>query len=200
MEADWEVEIGPGAPIIDASWSGFADLRREPALARQLPEADILPCLADALVRLNSARSSGRMWTAKCDVWHVAKEDAIDPYELNATPAEAASAWACYIDLLPVSDLQWRDIRDPETNTPLAAVEWCKSVCERLHSATQRCCRVDLVIRNAVSNTVTSQELMDIGVTVYLTACGATSNDALMSLSRALERFVDGFEPDAKVE
>ena len=27
MEADWEVEVGGGAPVIEAFWPGFVDLR-----------------------------------------------------------------------------------------------------------------------------------------------------------------------------
>jgi hypothetical protein len=195
MDADWEVEIGPGAPIIDASWSGFVDLRREPAVAHRLPEAAILAGLAEALGKLNSS-SRIQMWTAKCDVWQVAEEDTIDPYELDATPAEAGFAWACYIDLLPISDQQWGHIWDPTTDTPTAAIAWCQSVCKRLQSDPIRCCRTYLVIRKAAID----PEIMDIGITLYLTACAATSNDAKARLSRVLSRFVDGFEPNPKVE
>jgi hypothetical protein len=195
MEADWEIEIGPGAPIIDASWAGFVELRREPALALQLPEAAILPGLAEALVKLNSSRQI-QMWTAKCDVWQVADADAIDPYELDATPAEAAFAWACYIDLLSVSDQQWGHIRDPKTGTPTAAIAWCQFVCKQLHSNPIRCCRADLVIRKAAIDS----ETMDIGITAYLAACGPTSKEARTRLGSTLSRFVDGIEPPAKVE
>ena len=34
MEADWEVEIGGGAPVIDALWPGFVDLRAARARGR----------------------------------------------------------------------------------------------------------------------------------------------------------------------
>jgi hypothetical protein len=53
MEADWEFEVGPdaaglAAPVIDALWPGFVDLRRAPELAWHLPEAAQLPALAEA--------------------------------------------------------------------------------------------------------------------------------------------------------
>jgi hypothetical protein len=199
MEADWEVEIGPDAPIIDPCWVGFVDLRREPALAYQLPEALILPTLAEALVKLNASSLPVAMWTAKCDVWPVAEQDTFDPYELDATPEEVAFAWACYIDVLPGSP-QWSHISNAEvageTTLPTAAISWCQLVCKRLAADPLRCCRIDLIIRRALI----APEIMDIGVTAYLTACGATSNVALIGLSTALERFVDGFEPPAKVE
>ena len=38
MEADWEMEIGGSAPVIDAFWAGFEDLRRSPEMAGALPE------------------------------------------------------------------------------------------------------------------------------------------------------------------
>jgi len=67
MEADWEVEIGGGAPIIDACWDGLVHLQTAPERAAELPEAADLPRLAEALVRLNAPRSP--VWTSKCDVW-----------------------------------------------------------------------------------------------------------------------------------
>jgi hypothetical protein len=67
MEADWEFEVEgetaaaeapiPEAPIIDACWPGFVDLRRNPERAWDLPEARQLPALAEALARLNAAAS-----------------------------------------------------------------------------------------------------------------------------------------------
>ena len=38
MEADWELEIGGDAPVIEAHWTGFVDLRAdpsEPAISRK---------------------------------------------------------------------------------------------------------------------------------------------------------------------
>ena len=107
MEADWEVEIGGGAPVIDACWNGFVDLRFDPRTrldtllkrAQGLPESKNLPELAEALVRLNGLRSP--VWTSKCDVWPVLDANAFDAGELDAPWDEATHAWACYIDLVP---------------------------------------------------------------------------------------------------
>ncbi len=30
MEADWEFEVGGDAPVIEAHWPGFVDLRQNP--------------------------------------------------------------------------------------------------------------------------------------------------------------------------
>jgi len=177
VEADWEVEIGPGAPIIDARWDGFVDLRRAPQLARNLPEVENLPTLEGALVRLNSAQSP--VWTAKCDVWQLTERDAIDPYEMAAPPESALHGWGCYIDLLPRSDQQWI--------VPEMAVSTCKYLCGVLHEIPQPCCRADLVIRRAMI----APAHTNLGITAYLTACGPTKPEANGILQMALGRLVD---------
>jgi hypothetical protein len=174
MEADWEVEIGGQAPVIEAYWTGFIDLRLAPESARQLPEAAQIPALADTLVRLNSA--SAPVWTSKCDVWH---PDTFDPDELDAPPGERDCAIACYIDLLPRSDQPW-----PE---PPYAVAACTKLCARLREVALRRCRADLIVRRA---SIASGRL-DVGVTAYFTACGSTSAGAAAALTSALIAFVD---------
>ena len=54
MEADWEVEIGGGAPVIDACWEGFVDLRETPNEAFHFSEAQQLIVLAEVLKTLNA--------------------------------------------------------------------------------------------------------------------------------------------------
>ena len=49
MEADWEVEVGGGAPVIDALWAGFVDLRRQPERIEEIAEAGKFPALAPLL-------------------------------------------------------------------------------------------------------------------------------------------------------
>jgi hypothetical protein len=178
MEADWEVEIGGQAPVIDAHWTGFIDLRLAPQRAWQLPEAAQLPALADTLLRLNS--SSSPVWTSKCDVW---RPDTFDPDELDAPPGERNCAVACYIDLLPragpSSDQPWPD--------PEQAVAACKTLCARLRAAALRCCRADLIVRQASI----APGRLDLGVTAYFTACGSTPAAAAAALAFALAAFVD---------
>jgi len=45
MEADWEVEIGRGAPVIDALWEGFVDLSMTPERINEIEEARDFPPL-----------------------------------------------------------------------------------------------------------------------------------------------------------
>lgn len=173
MEADWEVEIGGQAPVIQAHWAGFIDLSLAPERARQLPEAAQLAALADTLVRLNAPSSA--VWTSKCDVWH---PDTFDPDELDAPAGKRNCAIACYLDLLPRGDQQWPD--------PLDAIAACKTLCASLRAVPLQCCRADLIIRRA--SIVPSR--LDLGVTAYFTACGSTSADAAAALASALAAFL----------
>jgi hypothetical protein len=174
MEADWEVEIGGDAPFIDARWAGFVDLRREPGRAATLPEVFALPALADALVRLNAAGSP--VWTSKADVW---EEDTFDPDEMDAPTGKCASALACYIDLLPRSEGEWR--------VPGQVVDACKKICGYFRQVPLRNCRADLIVRRACI-AVDSEEH---AITAYLTACGLTLEEAHATMSTVLVAFVD---------
>jgi hypothetical protein len=174
MEADWEVEIGGDAPVIQAHWGGFIDLRLAPERARQLAEAAQFPALGDMLIRLNSPSSP--VWTSKCDVWH---PETFDPDELDAPPGERNCAIACYVDLLPRGDQLWPD--------PQQAVGACKTLCAHLRAAALRRCRADLIVRGACI----PDGLLDIGVTAYFTGCGSTLEEANSTLASALRIFVD---------
>jgi hypothetical protein len=174
MEADWDVEIGGDAPVIDALWAEFIDLRLAPGRVTMLPELSSLPDLADALLRLNSTGSP--VWTSKSDVW---EQHTFDPDEMDAAQGEALSALACYIDLLPRTDQGWR--------VHGQAVAACKTLCNRLRQVPVRSCRSDLVVRRACI----APDLPEHGITVYLTACGSTLEDARATLGAALVAFVD---------
>lgn len=172
MEADWEIEIGGDAPVIEAHWLGFVDLRLAPDRAVELTETQRLPGLADVLVRLNACNSP--VWTSKTDVF---VPDAIDPDELDAPPASAGNSLACYVDLLPRSYQQWV--------TPAMAIFDCKQICAILREIPLRCCRVDLVVRRAFI----APDANDHGITAYCSACGARRQEAKVTLTRCLEMF-----------
>jgi hypothetical protein len=178
VEADWEIELGGHAPIIDVRWSGFVDLRRSPEKVCDLAEVLQLPALAPALVRLNSPESL--LYTAKCDVWQVAE---IDPLEFDAPQETPAQGMAVYLDLVPCAPQLWSD-HD-------RAIAWCRALCTCLRNAPLRCSRVDLVIRRARR----ASELEDeIGVTAYLAACGPTVKAASAQLESLLAIFADSIE------
>jgi hypothetical protein len=177
MEADWEFEVGCDAPVIDALWSGFIDLQHSPELVWKLPEAAQFPALAEALIRLNTPGSL--FWSAKCDYWPQLEAGDFDPDEMNAPPESAAHAMGCYIDLLPASEQRW--------SSPNLAEAACKNLCALLAATPLACCRADLLIRRAWIDA----ERLDLGMTAYLTACGATSAEAKQTLNFALRALAD---------
>ena len=180
MESDWEIEIGGGAPVIEANWPGFVDLRPHPERAALLPEAAELPALAEALFMLNAVPSP--VWTSKCDLWPVLNVSELNADELDAPPGCATDAFACYIDLLPRAAYPWP--------THIDTVEFCKRARSLLRGIALRCCRVDFFIRHAVITAEPhSPTLMDRGITAYITACGPSEADAITTLQAALLAF-----------
>jgi hypothetical protein len=177
MEADWEIEIGGEAPIIDAYWSGLVDLRAAPAKVSKLAECGRLPGLADALIRLNSAGSP--VWTSKTDVFEA---DNVDPFEVDGVDCCDGSGVSCYIDLLPREE-RWRNHSD--------AVRDCEQICDRLHAIELRGCRVDLIIRRAHF----SASAEGFGVTAYLTGCYMDLDKTTTTLSACLKALVGALMP-----
>ncbi len=175
MQADWEFEAGGDAPVIDACWPGFVDLRRTPQRAGELPEAAQFPALAAALESLNGKASP--VWTSKCDFWAALQTEDFDPDDLDASPGSLAHAMGCYIDLLPRGGLEW--------HTPHLAEAACRRLCSLLSPVPLRCCRADLIIRHAFI----TPERMTLGITGYLTACGGTEPEAQDALESALSAF-----------
>jgi hypothetical protein len=187
MEADWEFEMGPAAeslaaealaaPVIEAHWPGFVDLRQAPARAWDLPETVQFPALGEALAKLNSADSP--VWTSKCDLWDHLQQDEFDADELDAPPGHATHAMGCYVDLLPRSDQQW--------STPAMAAADCKRICKLLRPIPLRCCRADLILRRSFI----TPNLPALGITVYLTSCGESPAEAALAFQHALTAFTD---------
>jgi hypothetical protein len=173
MESDWEIEIGGAAPVIDALWSGFEDLRASAERANALSEVQQLPGLAEVLVRLNGVTSP--VWTSKCDVWPLEEWDAD---ELDAPMESALEGVACYIDLLASQEEYWGDLARAEA--------WCKGVCSVIREAPLRSCRLDLVIRRAL---ISQDGRNGLGVTAYLSACGPDRGAANEALQAALDAF-----------
>jgi hypothetical protein len=169
MEADWEIEIGPGAPVIDACWPDFVDLRESPDRVSEIAEAAQVPALANTLIQLN--RDPSTWWTSKCDLW-IPEE--FDPDEMNASSEDAPSAIACYIDLLPRETQIFPSIESAEAHA--------RSIVARLKPCTAACCRIDLIVRSAALPQTTG-----FGITAYITGCGATSDAAETTLAAALK-------------
>jgi hypothetical protein len=171
MQADWEIEIGADAPVIDADWPGFVDLHLHPERAARFEEAMRFPPLGTALVRLNLPGSPIR------------DPGTIDPDELDAPQETARSSIACYIDLLPREVGLWSELED--------AVRWCKDRCAQLHGVPLRSSRVDLILRRAV----VSGNLHALAVTSYLAACASAARETEMQLELVLGVFADCVAP-----
>lgn len=195
MEADWEIETGLQAPVIEPLWEGFIDLRQAPHRVYELEEARRFTPLAQALVQLNSPAphtvlpldSSSAVWTAKCDLWPLEESALSDPYALNAAAEECAAGLACYLDLLPRAGLVWPELSQAES--------WARQAVARLQAAHLQskelhCCRADLVIRAALAGAVEG-----FGVTAYLSACGRDADSAAQALDAALTTFALAVSP-----
>ena len=175
MEADWEVEIGGDAPVIEAEWPGFIDLRMQPSRILDIAEATTFLPLADLLLALN--QESSQVWTSKCDVWE---------------PDSTASA--CYIDLLPRDGKVFSQCQQGEV--------FCREIVARLESAelTQRIperrvggamesspeCNIALVIRQAIAG-----QAEGFGITAYLSAKAECSKKAAVALAATMAAFAD---------
>ncbi len=182
MEADWEVEIGGGAPVIEAYWPGFIDLCTYPERIREIAEAREFQPLADLLLRLNSNRSP--MWTSKCDVWQ---------------PAEGGLA--CYVDLLPRGEGVFAEWKRAEA--------FCRDLIARLRtpasSASSAAPRgqlpfftdhtrelegsVTLVIRQALL-----EHSQGFGITAYFSVDKTDLADAEKSLAGVMGTFADSVD------
>jgi hypothetical protein len=157
MEADWEIEIGGGAAVIEALWEGFVDLRAQPDRIAEIAEARSFLPLATLLRTLNSSSSS--WWTAKCDLW-----------QPDAEVDGAVAQRACYIDLLPCAGLvfaHWEEAR-----------ELCRQWAGMLESAASSPGQAELVVRQAVAG-----EAEGFGVTAYLSASGTSPDQAAENLA-----------------
>ncbi len=174
MQADWEIEIGGDAPIIDAYWSGFVDLRTTPERISEVVEVESLPGLADALMRLN--RPGQQYWSAKCDVWILTE---FDPDEMDAPRTSSNDAIACYIDILPAAPGEWREVSE--------ASAWCEQLCRALQASPQGACRADLILRRASEGPGHDA----LGVTAYISACGSNPMLAETNLDAALAVFAE---------
>ncbi len=190
MECDWEVEIGEGAPVMDATWAGYVDLRDAPECAGELAEVVAFPALGPVLQQLNSSASP--VATSKCDFWPSLAPEEVDADEMDAAAECSNFAAGCYIDLLPHAH--------PPLSLEQAIETLCKPWCARLRGTPLRECRADFVVRRAVVRQVAAPAPEPartgsiVGITAYVTACGAASADALGTLGSALGALADAIQ------
>lgn len=106
MVVDWSVELGSDDPVLDFPWTDngvldaegasstlrFYDLKSDPSLIDQIPEAQSSPELRKFLLRVNAA--GFLLQTAKCDHWFT--HEISEEEEIHALPCK----YGCYVDLL----------------------------------------------------------------------------------------------------
>jgi hypothetical protein len=98
MLAEWSVELGADDPQLEIPWSSedgavrYLDIKRQPELLLEIPEACVNQALAQFLNWANSADSAFE--TAKCDAW--SSNEITPEEEVFGEPCKFGS----YIDLL----------------------------------------------------------------------------------------------------
>jgi hypothetical protein len=98
MEACYSVELGADDAVLDLPWDdpdgkvAYYDLKSEPALLEDVPEAQQYADLRGFLRRVNVPESPFE--TAKCDVW------ATDDLQYEDVIFDAATKFGGYVDLV----------------------------------------------------------------------------------------------------
>lgn len=176
MEADWSVEIGSSAAVIDASWPGFVDLRGSPRDIDAVEEARLHPALREALLALNSGGSP--VFTAKCDAWVLPGAE-IDPDEFAASGETARVGFASYIDVVERDAARFRSFELQERQA--------RELTSRLRALDVRQGRADLVVRSAFV-----KDDSGYGMTLYAAGCGAEDTGAYAAWQMVLGAAVAG--------
>ena len=137
MQADYSVELGKEDPALELPWSSadqatrYYDLKRNPDLVLQIPEAQRSSELSAFLTRINAAGFP--LQTAKCDLW----------YSSELSPEEdifdATGKSVSYVDVVFVADEPRLDLAKHET--------LAKNLCGLLQRAPQMKAAIELVIR-----------------------------------------------------
>jgi hypothetical protein len=166
------------------------DLRRAPERAPwELAEAAQLPALAARpWPKLNSrlTHRSGRQNAIVGRAWKRMNLTRTNWMRRSAAPM---LPWAVTLICCPSGGQQWA-----LAGAGRRLVQ--TRICVLLRAVPLRCCRVDLVIRRAFI----TPDLMELGVTAYLTACGASSAEAARTLEAALARFADALCGHSTIE
>jgi len=189
MEADWEIEVGGATPIIDALWTGFIDLRRQPERVGEIAEAASFPALSRLLLCLNGVRSP--LWTSKCDLW---EPDAAELAIGGAVADGPRAGLACYIDMLPHEGMVFAHWQQAEA----FCREWVTKLAMKSPAQGSTSLgalpenRVDLIVREAIAG-----EAEEFGITAYIGATGQDKTAATEALAIALADFADAIPTDA---
>lgn len=112
MEAEYSVELGPGAPALELPWaspdhrSRFFDLRARPELLLEIGEAADNRALGEFLASMNAPE--GPLQTVKCDTW--VSHEISEAEKIYG----AAMKFGSYVDLVFTSEERRREISSYE--------------------------------------------------------------------------------------
>ncbi len=167
MLAEWSVELGANDPVLDIPWRSddgslrFLDLKRQPELLLEIPEACTYEELASFLDWANSPES--QIETAKCGVWSTSEMDADD--EVFGEKIRFSS----YIDLLFTSAAR---------NSFPECEQFVQALTRMLRHAPDLSSAAHCIVRRCVDHRETSKESECYYMTFYLHGYGADVQEA----------------------
>lgn len=167
MVAEWSVELGSNDPVLEIPWRSddgslrFLDLKRQPELLLEIPEACAYQELASFLDWANSTDS--RIETAKCDVWTTTEMDADD--EVFGEKVKFSS----YIDLLFAS---------PARESFSEQESLVKTLARMLRQAPDLSSAAQFIVHRCVDHRESSKISECLYITFYLHGYGADVEEA----------------------
>ena len=166
MLAEWTVELGADDPSLEIPWlaedgsSRFLDLKRQPELLLEIPEACAYSELAEFLNWANSSESPFE--TAKCDAWTSREIHAED--EVFGEPCKFGS----YVDMLLV---------DNDRRSRFSENEYLvQALAKLLRRAPEMASSAEFTVRRCVDHRRETQECFYI--TFYLHGYGEDEHQA----------------------
>jgi len=168
MLAEWSVELGTGDPTLELPWSSpdgahrFLDLKRQPELLLEIPEACFYPELAEFLSWASSPDSP--IETAKCDAWTSRQMTTED--EVFGERCKFGS----YVDFLfPATDRRTQ-FADHES--------FVKNLSRLLRSAPDIASAAEFIVRHCVDRRTEAANSDGYYVTFYLHGYGEDEEEA----------------------
>lgn len=162
MLAEWSVELGGDDPVLEIPWRSddgslrFLDLKRQPELLLEIPEACAYKELAIFLDWANSADS--QIETAKCEVWTSIEMDADDEVFGEALK------FSSYVDLLFAS---------PARNSFPECEQFVQTLTRMLRQAPDLSSAAQFILRRCLDHRKASKVSECYYITFYLHGYGA---------------------------
>lgn len=175
MDADYSIELGQDDPVLDLPWADpdgnvrYHNVKAEPALVAQIPEAVAYPELMEFLRAVNSRLSA--VESAKCDVWRADQLDAEE--EVFGAPNQVGS----YVDVA-FSDIDSRRSFEFHKQFATRLVELLKRTPETLSS-------MEIFVRRCFFD-VEEQTQEGLYMTVYVNGYGYDEAQARLNWGIAL--------------